>query len=60
MWVNKAYKFCIYPNKDQAILINKTIGCSRCVCNFFLGKQKEINLKKEAIRLLTVGTTGIA
>ncbi|KMY49002.1 helix-turn-helix domain-containing protein [Peribacillus loiseleuriae] len=60
MLVNKAYKFRIYPNKDQAILINKTIGCSPFVCNFFLGKQKEINLKKEAIRLLTVGTTGIA
>ncbi|MGO5007477.1 helix-turn-helix domain-containing protein, partial [Bacillus wiedmannii] len=27
--INKAYKFRIYPNKAQAILINKTIGCSR-------------------------------
>ncbi|WP_242296312.1 helix-turn-helix domain-containing protein, partial [Bacillus cereus group sp. BfR-BA-01326] len=25
--INKAYKFRIYPNKAQAILINKTIGC---------------------------------
>ncbi len=39
--VNKAYKFRLYPNKKQAELINKTIGCSRFVFNFFLGKQKE-------------------
>ncbi|PER08955.1 transposase, partial [Bacillus cereus] len=25
MMINKAYKFRIYPNKAQAILINKTI-----------------------------------
>ncbi|WP_176546905.1 helix-turn-helix domain-containing protein, partial [Bacillus cereus] len=24
--INKAYKFRIYPNQEQAILINKTIG----------------------------------
>lgn len=41
MLVNKAYKFRIYPNKKQIELINKTIGCSRFVFNFFLGKQKE-------------------
>ncbi|SCB94840.1 Uncharacterized protein BC10311_00879 [Bacillus wiedmannii] len=29
MMTNKAYKFRIYPNQAQAILINKTIGCSR-------------------------------
>ncbi|PDZ08869.1 hypothetical protein CN568_27965 [Bacillus pseudomycoides] len=33
MLVNKAYKFCIYPNKKQEILIAKTIGCSRFVFN---------------------------
>ncbi|WP_459502426.1 IS200/IS605 family element RNA-guided endonuclease TnpB [Bacillus sp. C1] len=38
MIVNKAYKFRIYPNKEQAILINKTIGCSRFVFNYFLSK----------------------
>ncbi|MDF2857006.1 MAG: transposase [Neobacillus sp.] len=37
----KAFKFRIYPNKTQIELINKTIGCSRFVFNFFLGKQKE-------------------
>lgn len=41
MLVNKAYKFRIYPNKKQTELINKTIGCSRFVFNFFLGKKKD-------------------
>ncbi|WP_336974577.1 IS200/IS605 family element RNA-guided endonuclease TnpB [Bacillus thuringiensis] len=36
MLVNKAYKFRIYPNKEQEILIAKTIGCSRFVFNHFL------------------------
>ncbi|HDX9614937.1 TPA: helix-turn-helix domain-containing protein, partial [Bacillus toyonensis] len=36
MMFNKAYKFRIYPNKTQATLINKTIGCSRFVFNHFL------------------------
>lgn len=40
MLVNKAYKFRIFPNKKQIELINKTIGCTRFVFNFFLGKQK--------------------
>ena len=34
--INKAYKFRIYPNQAQAILINKTIGCSRFIFNRFL------------------------
>lgn len=38
MMVNKAYKFRIYPNKEQEILINKTFGCSRFVFNHFLAK----------------------
>ncbi|KAA9011270.1 IS200/IS605 family element RNA-guided endonuclease TnpB, partial [Niallia endozanthoxylica] len=41
MLVNKAFKFRIFPNKKQMELINKTIGCSRFVFNFFLGKQKD-------------------
>lgn len=39
--VHKAYKFRIYPNKEQATLMNKTIGCTRFVFNFFLAKQLE-------------------
>ncbi|MBY0599342.1 IS200/IS605 family element RNA-guided endonuclease TnpB [Bacillus bingmayongensis] len=38
MLVKKAYKFRLYPNKAQEILIAKTIGCSRFVFNHFLAK----------------------
>ncbi|QWG70378.1 hypothetical protein EXW32_28945 (plasmid) [Bacillus mycoides] len=31
MLVSKAYKFHIYLNKNQEILIAKTIGCNRFV-----------------------------
>lgn len=36
MMMNKAYTFRIYLNQTQAILINKMISCSRCVCKYFL------------------------
>ncbi|CAH2715278.1 IS200/IS605 family transposase ISBth17 [Neobacillus rhizosphaerae] len=39
--MNKAYKFRLYPTKEQTTLIHKTLGCTRFVFNFFLGKQKE-------------------
>jgi len=32
----KAYKFRIYPNEQQKILINKTFGCSRFIYNRIL------------------------
>ncbi|PET54644.1 transposase, partial [Bacillus sp. AFS001701] len=38
MLINKAYKFRIYPSKEQKTLIDKTIGCSRFVFNHFLGQ----------------------
>jgi putative transposase len=41
MLVNKAYKFRIYPTKEQEILITKTFGCSRFVFNHFLAKWNE-------------------
>lgn len=41
MLKHKAYKFRLYPNKEQAILINKTIGCSRFVYNHFLNQWNE-------------------
>lgn len=41
MLVNKAYKFRIYPTKEQEVLIAKTIGCSRFVFNHFLAKWNE-------------------
>jgi putative transposase len=39
--VKKAFKFRIFPNQKQIDLINKTIGCSRFVFNYFLAKQKQ-------------------
>ena len=34
--MNKAYKFRLYPNKDQSILINRTFGCCRLIYNKML------------------------
>ena len=39
--VNKTYKFRIYPNKEQEILLSKHFGCSRFVYNHFLNERKE-------------------
>lgn len=41
MLVNKAYKFRIYPTKEQEVFIAKTIGCSRFVFNHFLAQWNE-------------------
>ncbi|QNR22399.1 IS200/IS605 family element transposase accessory protein TnpB [Exiguobacterium sp. Helios] len=42
MLKHKAYKFRIYPTKEQEILIAKTIGCSRFVFNHFLAKWEKM------------------
>ena len=52
--INKAYKFRIYPNQDQQVLIAKTIGCSRFVFNHFLDKWN--HTYKETGKGLTYGT----
>ena len=54
MIINKAFKFRIYPNQAQAILINKTIGCSRFVFNHFLSLWD--HAYKETGKGLTYGT----
>src|SRR5690625_1144899 len=36
MFIHKAYRFRIYPTKQQTELIKKTMGCSRFVFNHFL------------------------
>ncbi|MGG3987497.1 IS200/IS605 family element RNA-guided endonuclease TnpB [Bacillus smithii] len=51
MLVNKAYKFRIYPNKEQEALIAKTFGCCRFVFNYFLAKWNETH--KETSKGLT-------
>ena len=45
MIINKGYKFRLYPNEEQIILINKTLGCTRLVYNYYL--DKKINLYKD-------------
>ena len=40
--MNKAYKYRLYPNKQQAVLINKTFGCVRFIYNQMLANRKAI------------------
>jgi putative transposase len=44
--MEKAYKYRIYPNKQQKILIAKTFGCTRFVYNYYLAKRKEVYEKE--------------
>ena len=44
----KAYKYRIYPNKQQEELIQKTFGCTRFVYNYYLDKRKEYYEKDKA------------
>lgn len=37
--MERAYKFRIYPNKEQEVLIQKTFGCVRFVYNYFLDRR---------------------
>ena len=48
--MEKAYKFRIYPNKEQRLLIQKTFGCVRFVYNYYLNKRIE-SYKKDKISL---------
>lgn len=40
--MHKAFKFRVYPTKEQTILINKTIGCTRYIYNHFLDARIKI------------------
>jgi len=40
--MNKAFKYRIYPNPEQEVLINKTFGCVRFIYNKMLANRKEI------------------
>lgn len=46
--MEKAYKYRIYPNKQQEELIQKTFGCTRFVYNYYLDKRKEYYEKDKA------------
>ena len=39
--INKTYRFRIFPNKEQEVLLSKHFGCSRFVYNYFLNERKE-------------------
>ena len=39
--MERAYKFRIYPNRQQEELIHKTFGCVRYVYNYFLAERKQ-------------------
>lgn len=39
--MNKAYKFRLYPNKEQVTLLSKTFGCVRFIYNRMLADKKE-------------------
>ena len=41
----KAYKFRLYPNKNQRILLNKNFGCQRFVYNHYLNNITENGYK---------------
>lgn len=57
----KAYKYRIYPNKEQKIQIVKTFGCCRFVYNQTLSHRKKlIRMKRElsAKQTVTITATG--
>ena len=39
--INRAYKFRLYPSREQAELLAKHFGCTRFVYNHFLNQRKE-------------------
>lgn len=43
MKIIKTYKFRLYPNEFQKILINKTFGCTRLIYNIMLSKKNKNN-----------------
>jgi putative transposase len=47
MTVTKTYKFRIYPNKDQAVLMAKHFGSTRFCWNHFLAQRKESYLEEK-------------
>ena len=40
--MDKAYRYRIYPNKSQKILLARTFGCVRFVYNHFLNKKQKL------------------
>ena len=40
--MHKAYKYRLYPNKEQRTLIDRTIGCARLTYNLLLGDKQPL------------------
>ncbi len=53
MQIFKAYKFRLYPNKDQTIQINKTFGCTRYIYNYFLNEMIKYYKQTHTLKSLT-------
>ena len=52
MKILKGYVFRMYPTNEQEKLINKTIGCSRFIYNYFLDdkiKEYKIACKSKSV-----------
>lgn len=47
MLVNKTYKFRIYPDENQIVLMSKHFGSTRFVWNYFLAQRKESYLESK-------------
>ena len=47
MLVNYAYKFRLYPNKEQIVLLEKHFGTTRYIWNYFLNKRQDDYLKNK-------------
>lgn len=47
MLQNYTYKFRIYPNEKQKIIIAKHFGCTRFVYNYFLDREKKFYLENK-------------
>ena len=48
--VNKAYKFRVYPTKEQEVFFAKHFGCTRFIYNHLLGIRKE-KYQREGVSL---------
>ena len=47
---HKTYKFRLYPNTEQKILIDKTFGCCRFVYNYFLSEKIEYYKQTKSLK----------
>lgn len=48
--MEKAFKYRMYPNREQRILLAKTFDCTRFVYNHYLAKRKDA-YEKDGITL---------